>query len=289
MDHIIWDRPIIILGNPRSGTSLLRLMLDSHKNISIPPESHFFLYLEEKYREWSSGLLSNYLDDLYRSTKFETWNIDREDLKAFLNEKNITSYAFLNALIYRYYATKLNSSTLFWGDKNSLWTEKLSNISLHYPNAFFIHIIRDGRDVACSYRELGKRTINSKYAPDLPQDIKVIAKEWNMNIRAIDEFLDSVNESNKAIVQYEDLLNNPSQILSTILQNLDLELDENQLLYYEKPQKEIEPELYFQWKEKLLQPLDTSNIGKYNTLLTKNEIQLFNTIAATSLKKYDYS
>jgi hypothetical protein len=42
MDRVQWQEPIFILGNPRSGTSLLRLMLHSHSEICIPPESHFF-------------------------------------------------------------------------------------------------------------------------------------------------------------------------------------------------------------------------------------------------------
>ena len=54
-----------------------------------------------------------------------------------------------------------------------------------FPNAYFIHIIRDGRNVACSYRDINRKKISDPYAPKLPDNIIDIAKEWNNNINIL--------------------------------------------------------------------------------------------------------
>src|SRR4051812_31229152 len=43
--------PVFLIGCPRSGTTLLRMILDSHPNVACPPESFFLLDLEKM---WSS-------------------------------------------------------------------------------------------------------------------------------------------------------------------------------------------------------------------------------------------
>ena len=134
MDKSNRDRPIFILGNPRSGTSLLRLMLHSHSQICIPPESHFFLWLEVKYGIWSLEMLEDFIQDLFNATKFETWNINREELSDFIINAAPKTYSFLISLIYQFYAEKHRGESKYWGDKNSLWTDKLERIRFYYPN-----------------------------------------------------------------------------------------------------------------------------------------------------------
>ncbi|WP_179351885.1 sulfotransferase family protein [Winogradskyella vidalii] len=282
------DQPIFILGNPRSGTSLLRLMLDTHTDICIPPESHFFLWLEDKYGDWEINMLDDYLNDLFASTKFETWSFNIEKLKFYLEQKQIKSYAHLTSLIYGYYAFLKDKDIKFWGDKNSLWIEKLSAINKYYSHAFYIHIIRDGRDIACSYKELSKKHSVSKYAPKLPSEIEVIAQDWSKNIEAIELFLNNIKTENKIVIHYEDLINNTKNTLTKILRKIDLKPTIAQMEYYKKPKKEIEPEAFFDWKEKLTKPPDAKNVGKYKQELSNKEIEIFNNLAKSTLSKYHY-
>lgn len=288
MSEFLWNKPVFILGNPRSGTSLLRIMLHSHPEICIPPESHFFLWLEEKYGKWNNQFIEVYLDDLYQATKFETWNLDRTELKDYLNNCTIKNYAHLTSLIYNFYALKENKKPKYWGDKNGLWTEKLYKIKLYYPDAFIVHLIRDGRDVACSYKEINIKGVNTLYAPKLPNEIAEIAKIWNSNNIAIESFLNTFSEKQFIQIKYEELLISPESILQKILSPMGLETTKIQLEYYLKNSKDIEPEEFFKWKEKLVQPPDLSNIGKHRKILTKGEINTFNSVAKHSLLKYNY-
>lgn len=288
MTTLKWKQPIFILGNPRSGTSLLRLMLDSHSAISIPPESHFFLWLEEKYGNWKSQFLDDYLADLFASTKFETWNFRKEELRGFITASTYENYAQLTSLVYQFYAINTKSNAIFWGDKNSLWVDKLNKINFHFPNAYYVYIIRDGRDVACSYKALGKKKMEHKYAPQLDNDVSKIAKTWSHHNTKLQDFLFENATDRFVKVRYEDLLREPKQTLDSILDLLDLELEKTQLNYFNRPKETIEPEVFFNWKEKLLTPLDVTNIGKYTMELSEDEIDVFNTLAYSVLQQNSY-
>jgi hypothetical protein len=283
-----WKQPIFILGNPRSGTSLLRLMLHSHSAINIPPESHFFLWLEEKYGKWNISLLDNYLNDLFKSTKIETWKLDEIGLKDFIKNNTCTSYSQLTSLVYQYYGITHNTESVFWGDKNSLWTDKLERINYYFPDAYYVYIIRDGRDVACSYKSLNAKKMTHKYAPKLDDDISKIAKKWLCNNINLEDFLLKMPKANVVKIRYEDLLQKPEKTLRSVLDILGLKFEKTQLNYFNRKKENIEPDLFFNWKEKLLKPIDTSNIGKYKSELSVSEINVFNSIAYQLLKENSY-
>lgn len=290
MEKFNCGRPLFILGNPRSGTSLLRLMLHRHSQLCIPPESHFFLWLEEAYCNFENFELKDYLKALYNSTKFETWELNKEELFSFLSRFTIDNYATLTCLVYKFYAISHNKEdSLFWGDKNSLWVEKLSKVKKHFPEAFYIHIIRDGRDVACSYKSLSRKKISTPYAPKLPDEIVKIATNWHHNVANVETFfLNQISRTNRITVHYEQLLRQPKKVLSQILNMLQLSFEPQQLKYFENPRHEIEPDEFFAWKEKLLVPPDLNNIGKFEKELTAQELEAFNRVASDSLKMFGY-
>ncbi|ARV12797.1 hypothetical protein BTO09_10740 [Gilvibacter sp. SZ-19] len=282
--------PVFIIGNPRSGTSLLRLMLTSHPDVIIPPESHFFLWLEERYCHGITQTNKlDFIEDLYKATKFETWEIDKESVLSLLNV-NYISYSEIIKNIYMLYGQNHNKVNLkYWGDKNKLWKQKLPKILKYFPNTRFIHIVRDGRDVACSFRSLVELSLNSIYAPVLPTEITEIAERWRTNLLAINTFLDGVNPLYKLTIRFEDLIIDPVNTLMVIMEFLMLEFDQSMLDFSEENRKHgYEPNEFMSWKLKLNSKLDTSNIGKYKQLLTLSEINYFESINNKWLTKYGY-
>ena len=114
--------PVYIIGNPRSGTSLLRLMLTCHPEVVIPPEGQFFLWLEGKYGDMIFPEAANrFIDELVETKKFEMWGIEKLQLQEIFKEYVPQSFRDAVALVYCTYGVlKGRTEFKYWGDKNTL-------------------------------------------------------------------------------------------------------------------------------------------------------------------------
>ncbi|MFZ1798494.1 MAG: sulfotransferase, partial [Chitinophagaceae bacterium] len=100
---MLFDEPIFVLGNPRSGTTLLRLMLNAHADICIPPECGFIQWWFQKYQSWSTQNnnhedVAAFISDLQTSKKIETWKLDDLLLAKIILENKPVDYAGLCAM-----------------------------------------------------------------------------------------------------------------------------------------------------------------------------------------------
>jgi hypothetical protein len=122
-------RPIFIVGCQRSGTTLLRLILDSHSKISCGPETRFLEDLERIVgKDWKR--LSQY---------------------GFTQEEWLARVAQFFGGIQSDYAMSRGKSR--WADKSPRYALHLPFILRVFPDAQIVHLIRDGRDVAVSHRK----------------------------------------------------------------------------------------------------------------------------------------
>lgn len=286
--------PIFIIGNPRSGTSLLRLMLTCHPNIVIPPESGFAIWWKSKYsrfrpRDWNSkALLSNSLDDILSSKKIEFLNLNKPDLVRFCESPSVSSYAELVDRIYKYYAHSIGKRNARWGDKNNFYLLHIPDIQELFPEARYIHIIRDPRDVVSSYLSL--RNVTGKYAPSLPAAVPQAIEQWCQNIRTIQNALARISQKQVIEIRFEDLVNHPESTLNKICEFLDEPFDTNMLTYPEiNKEQELEPPDFLEWKAKTLEAPNPASIGKFQTILSGEEIMEINERAKDLLKSYGYS
>lgn len=281
-------KPFFIIGNPRSGTTLLRLMLNNHRHIIVPPECGFSMWYYNKYRDsdfLQAKLISLFLEDLYRAKKIETWNLDRMLLEDVINDYSPKTYAEIVKCVYISFAKQHGKNPLLLGDKNNFYLDYLKEIKELYVDAKLVCIVRDGRDVACSYKALNEKSIESLYVPKLSSDIQVIAQEWkNNNLKIM-----NCNDEAIHIVRYEDLISKPDIELQKICFFLGEEYDSGMLDYYKKNISEKqEPVEFLQWKEKTCQSVDSKNREKYKTILKNDEIDQFNTIAGDILSSFGY-
>lgn len=288
-------QPFFILANPRSGSSLLRIICESHPSITVPPESCFMEWWYEKYKDWSINdsqsrlRVDDYCKDLISSKKFETWNFNIDFYKDVIREHQPENYSELIALVYISFGIQNKKSLLAWGDKNNYYLNKTSLINKLYPNAKYIHLVRDGRDVAVSYLGLKNLKSESKYAPKLPNTITEIANEWNKNNKILLSFFNSISENRILRIRYEDLIQNIKKECLRITSFLTVPFDDNMLDYYKiNNLKTLEPKEMLDWKKKTLEKPDKKNIKKYKNELSNSEIDLFSSIAKESLKAFDY-
>ncbi|WP_048331145.1 sulfotransferase [Bizionia psychrotolerans] len=200
-----------IYGNPRSGSSLLRLLLNSHSQICVPPECGFYHWLASKYGSWNPSNLNAkdidaYIEDLQNCKKFETWLLPSSLIRNVIEDHKPEDYNALSTCVYLSYAFMHDKKPNLLGDKNNYYIKHLDELDRMAPDKFIIHIVRDGRDTACSYREIKHIDSSHKYKPILPTDITEIAEEWGVNNVNIFNFYK--NRDNYILVTYEALLKN---------------------------------------------------------------------------------
>lgn len=285
---------VFILGNPRSGTSLFRLMLNSHSMINATPECGFLHWWYKKYADWdlscvTSNRLDEYISDLESSKRIEDWKMDYAQLKEKIVQENPDNYAKLGEIVYVFYGEQKGKKAKVIADKNNYYINHFNDLNEIWPDAKYILVIRDGRDVACSYLNIETLVTNSPYKPKLSTDIKTIAKEWLTNNQNVLSFLESLNNNQFMVIRYEDFVTNSELYLTKVCNFLGLNFESNMLNYYIKNAKEQdEPLSSLDWKKKTLEKPDKDNIGKYKMELEKQSIEEFNTTATDLLQKFNY-
>jgi hypothetical protein len=160
-----------LVGVGRSGTTLLRLMLDAHDALAIPAETHFIPAVAGMSGE-PATLRRRFLEAL---TGFETWpdlTISAAELDAALAGIEPFTVADGVRCFYRLYAKRRGKTRV--GDKSPPYCLHIATIARLLPEARFVHLIRDGRDVVLSVRPLW-------FSPGTT--IEAIAADWAHRIR----------------------------------------------------------------------------------------------------------
>jgi hypothetical protein len=139
-----------IVGASRSGTTLLRLMLDAHPWIAIPAETHFYqavLAIDPGRVDWLDAVIAAIVGS-------HTWGDYALDAGAFehaVRARGPRTAGDVLRTFYLMYAGRFGKRR--WGDKFPGNTGFMEGIAGLLPEARFVHIIRDGRDVAASLRD----------------------------------------------------------------------------------------------------------------------------------------
>jgi len=141
--------PIFIVGCPRSGTHLLRNMLRSHPNLSFTGESHFIPKFYKAFGDPKSQKEAKKLASVILHLQWiKPWHLSLAPA-SFAHDR---SYAQVVRRIFGAWAQKENKPR--WGDKTPQYVTEMPVLSELFPGCKFIHIIRDGRDVALSWLAL---------------------------------------------------------------------------------------------------------------------------------------
>jgi hypothetical protein len=241
----------IIVGVPRSGTTLLRFMLDAHPALAIPPETGFLAARLNWLKRIAprEALFRTVTKLPFRNGTWQDFGLDAGEFREQLRRIVPFDWGEGFRVFYRLYAKKQNKPR--YGDKTPLYCQHMKAIERLLPEAHFVHIIRDGRDVALSLRK-------TPFAP--AQDILMLARYWQ-------RLVENAREEGRrcrayAEVRYEDLVNDPAGVLRSICGFLKLDFDSAMLQYWEqtaerlqehKPQLRIDGQVRVTREQRLLQ------------------------------------
>ncbi|OGL43654.1 MAG: hypothetical protein A2W05_08050 [Candidatus Schekmanbacteria bacterium RBG_16_38_10] len=267
--------PVFILGVQRSGTTLLRLILNSHSDIAIPEEAAFLRPIIKKkyiYNEISGKDLKRIYSYLKNSPHYALWNYDSSKFLNWLKKQHsISLKEFINNLFMSYAESE---GKIRWGDKTPSLFRKVDLLYQLFPEAKFIHIVRDGRDVFDSRRRMDSTKDNAA----------VMAIEWRYKIYKIERFLELLPPSNKYTLRYEDLLINPEETLKNLCGFMQVEYEPQMRDFYRKSKYYVGSH----HSKLIFKPITSENLQKWKKKLSEKEIKVFNLLANRYLKKYGY-
>ena len=153
-----------VCGVTRSGTTLLRLMLDSHPDLAIPGETHWVPKLIKAF-ERSKQSAEDAANLAIDHKRWGDFHLDADELRARINALDPVTAADTIRAFYMLYAER--EGKIRYGDKTPGYVREMRRIQRVLPEARFVHIIRDGRDVSLSppADELGPRDLRAVGAP----------------------------------------------------------------------------------------------------------------------------
>lgn len=269
--------PFFIVGVGRSGTTLLRLMLNAHPNVAIPYETHFLDSYAKRREEF--GDLSQLchrkvlVEALLREEMVGKWDYI-PSAEEVLNRIQHFSVAGVVEALFDAYAGALGKAR--WGDKSD-YLDTMHVIADFLPNARFVHIVRDGRDVANSVLRL----------PWGPRDLIAAADWWHGHVRTARMVGTALGPKRYAEVRYEDLVENPTRELRRLCEFLDLEWAPVMLEYHNAASGFIPEERKSQHLN-VDKPLQKNRTYAWRLEMSPARVSVFENHAIESLHAYGY-
>lgn len=273
------SRPILVVGAPRSGTTLLRFMLSSHPRIYIPPESNFIpRFFQRRSRAPMKRRKAIHILNLIWSYRqfIRDWREERPDPASFVNGlPDLTPATFLDAL-YRQYASQYGAER--WGDKSPIYAAYMDLIAEIFPTAQFIHLIRDGRDVALS-------TMEAYQKDRFYVDVYFAARTWKERLRKAFASAARLSPDRYYELRYEQLTANPEARLGEICDFLG----EVYVPAMAEPHKLAREHVRPTGRHApVRQPPTTKSLGRWRREMSSSDQRLFQTVAGDLLCELGY-
>ena len=279
-----------IVGVTRSGTTLLRLMLDAHPDLAIPPETHFVPQLIRQTRkrgascEEAHGVVTGH-------RQWGDFDLDSgELLQRYCALERIDPETTIRAF-FELYAEREGKPR--WGDKTPSYVKRMKQIQRWIPEARFIHMVRDGRDAALSRF---KRILKD------PPPMETVAERWVRKIEGARA--DAADLPHYMELQYESLVRDTETELRRVSEFIELPWDPSILRYYERAEERLQEMVRdlpgaegkpmrpadHRKEAHLLtsKPPDSSRLARWKQEMDPDQNAIFEDVAGPMLEEFGY-
>jgi len=253
---------VVVLGVSRSGTTLLKAMLDAHSKLAIPTESYFVPQLWDRHGERPNR--DELLEDLSRLERIRQWGVEPPE----------PTFAEAIDAIYRSYAEGHGKSR--YGDKTPLYMQRLDVLPRAFPEARYVHIVRDGRDASLSMLAMRRKP---RFNLSRPRGVGDFACAWQREIRDARRF--GLTHPYLEL-RYEDLVAEPEARLRDVCEFLGLDFEPGMLEYHRRE----DPALYAD-HPRLAQP-PVRDARSWRKEMHDEDAELFEAIAGDLLTELGY-
>ncbi len=223
---IVWASPVFVVGCPRSGTTLVQTMLDSHPCLSVLYEANFLVDIPLGLRS-SLANASEALILAEAHPNSQTHSFDARTARTVCRELGITGAA--GAMRVLAASAALAHGKRRWGNKTPKALLHLAELASVYPDAQFIHVIRDGRDSAHSQARVNGRSVIQG------------ALLWRTGMRTGRRAGSRLGANRYLEVRLEELLSSPEEQLRRMCAFLGEDFDQSLLHSHTTARERIPP------------------------------------------------
>ena len=214
--------PFFIVGSARSGTTLLRVIFNAHPEVAVPPESRF---ITELWTGSDTVATDEFLRRLEGHRQFHSWGLPIDDVRPRLGSEGRIAYGRAIEAVYEAYTQR--SEKKRWGDKTPRYVEHIPFLAQLFPGSRFIHLVRDGRNVALSYADV----------PFGPKTVGKAAALWKKRVTAGVEDGRPLGPDRYKEVRYEDLVAAPESQVRALCDFVGIAFVSDMMEYTDKAQE----------------------------------------------------
>lgn len=212
---------VFFVGTNGSGTTLHRAIFDSHPDLAIPGEAHFVARLGkdrgryEGPNRFHSELL---FDDLGKEKRFAKWDLDPGEVELAIAQPPVTDFPEAIRSLYRMYAGYRGKTR--YGDKTQAHIHEIPLLAELFPEARFVHAVRDGRDVALAHTDGTK--------------IEQVAISWKRRVTAGRRAGQALGPNRYTESRFDELIEDTESSVRRLCDFIDIDFDPAMLRYYER-------------------------------------------------------
>ncbi len=261
--------PVFVVGYARSGTSLTCRLLRRYLKVSFGTESQFIIRYHRRLAAYGDlecdANMQQLILDISRERFFTrsaaNWGFVFAPYAAFTTLESRSYRAVLDAIFGQLAA---HNGMVRWGDKTPQYINHLPTLLELYPDAQFVHVLRDGRDVALSLRHT---TFGPKNACET-------ALAWTRAVTRVRTFADTLPPRQFVEVRYEELIDRPADVLMRLADFLGIDDTDGKLSAYISTCVRGE--------------VRSDNSGKWRTTMRAREVERFEALAGRVLRADGY-
>jgi hypothetical protein len=266
---------LFIVGRGRSGTTLLRAMFDSHPDMAIPPESYGLVRFgrsRQRYEREDGFNLELFVEDAVDLWN-RKWGLPENELASVLSSARPTTVPEATRAMFSAYAQRQGKRR--YGDKTPHNVMQIAFLGELFPEARFVHIIRDGRDVTLSFLsvDFGAKGIGEG------------AISWKRTVEQGRRGGARLGGDRYREVKYEDLVRDPNATLSELCSFADLPFDPLMLRYFERADEVLKGTKKAVHTNISRPP---TKIRDWRVEMRPADIALFEALAGSSLERFGY-
>jgi Sulfotransferase family len=267
-----------VVGAARSGTTLVRALLDSHPEVAIPPESHFIpdmLLRQRRYEQRTAFNVDAFLSDVTEHERFRQWGLSNQAVERRIRSDPPRHLSAAIRRLYELYAA--NQRKQRYGDKTPAYVHHISLLVRAFPEGKVVHVIRDGRDVALSHLA----------HPHLVRPLPELALIWRRGVEHGRRQGKRLGPRRYREVRYEDLLDDPEGVTRAVCEFLSIEFVPDMLRYHERAPEIIRATGHPGAHGRIHLP-PTKGLRDWRTEMAPSDTAIFEELAGGALRAFGY-